>query len=357
MTIIYCDESGNSGERLIDGDQPFFILASNDYGAAEAQALLEHVRSAQAAEPKFKTLKKSPDGIRRMTHFLADPRLNRFRVIVNVFHKRFMVVTKLVDLVAETLAHNMGFDLYQRGANIAMANVLYCCMPVFCGKEPTDRFLQSFVDLIRYRTDAHARAYFAAGTMMVDSSSDDDFKTDLYPFTDPRFFDSWFDVVGKMTLEPAIPALFQHINEWGKRKNSRFRVVHDRSKPVLASQGDFQSMMALTGEQSQQIGYDRRKLHFPLRATSLEQGDSSLLPQIQVADLCAGALNHFLKCQVDGRLDDLATAVRDVGCIEWVIDAVAPSTDVTPQGLGTDSADGVNPVDAIAEYFRAKRTN
>lgn len=357
MTTIYCDESGNSGERLIDSDQPFFVLASNDYGAAEAQALLEHVRSSQAAEPKFKTLRKSPDGIRRMTNLLADPRLNRFRVVIDVYHKRFMVVTKLVDLVAETLAHDMGVDLYQRGANIAMANMLYSCMPVFCGEEPTGRFLQSFVDLMRYRTDTHAQAYFEAGRVMVESSSNEDFKRDLFPFTERRLFESWFDVVGEMTLEPAIPALFQHINEWGKRKNSRFRVVHDNSKPVLASQDDFRSMMAMTGEQSQQIGYDRRKFHFPLRATTLEQGDSSLLPQIQIADLCAGALNHFLKCQVAGHLDDLATAVRDLGCIEWVINGVAPSTDVTPQDLGTDSEDGVNPVDAIAGYFHAKSRN
>lgn len=110
-------------------------MASNDYSATEARELLQHVRSQQAAEPKFKTLRKSPDGIRRMTNFLADPRLNKFRVVVDAYHKRFMVVTKLVDLIAETLAHDMGFDLYQRGANLAMANMLHCCMPVFVARK------------------------------------------------------------------------------------------------------------------------------------------------------------------------------------------------------------------------------
>jgi len=50
---IYFDESGNSGERLIDDDQPFFMLASNDFSATEARALLEHVRSHQVAEPNI----------------------------------------------------------------------------------------------------------------------------------------------------------------------------------------------------------------------------------------------------------------------------------------------------------------
>ena len=53
-----------------------------------------------------------------------------------------------------------------------------------------------------------------------------------------------------------------------------------------------------------------------------------------------------------GRLDDLAIAIRDLGCIEWVINGVVPSTDVTPQELGTDSEDACNPFDAIANYFR-----
>jgi len=95
-----------------------FVLASNDYSAAEARELLQHVRSPQAAEPKFKTLRKSPDGIRRMTSFLADPRLNRFRVVIDAYHKQFMVVTKLVDLVAETLAHDMNGNMLRCGENI-----------------------------------------------------------------------------------------------------------------------------------------------------------------------------------------------------------------------------------------------
>jgi hypothetical protein len=67
MSIIYCDESGNSGEELFDKDQPFFVLASNDFGRAEALTLLEHLRSHQSGEPKFKTLKKTVDGVRRLT--------------------------------------------------------------------------------------------------------------------------------------------------------------------------------------------------------------------------------------------------------------------------------------------------
>lgn len=357
MSIIYCDESGNSGEKLLDKDQPFFVLASNDFGRSEALALLEHLHSHQGGEPKFKTLKKTADGVRRLTKLFTDPRLNKNRIVVDIYHKRFMVVTKMVDLITETLMHEHGEDLYQRGGNIAMSNMLYFCMPTFCGEVLTDNFLQSFVELMRKRTAAHADAFFISGKAMVDASIKEDFKQLLWLFTERRLFNDWFDGINPMALDPAIPSLFQHINEWGKRKQDRFRIIHDGSKPVLASQEIFESMMAFNGETSEVVGYDRRKFNFPLRATSLEQGDSVGYPQIQIADLCAGALNHFLKCNEKGELDELAIMIRDLCGVDWVINGVLPDTSVTPEEMGTDSDDGVNPIDSIVGYLHKKQKN
>ncbi len=358
MSIIYCDEAGNSGENLLDKDQPFFVLASNDYGRSEARALLSHVRSAQGGEPKFRTLKKTADGIRRLTRFFSDPSLDKSRVVVDIYHKRFMVVTKLVDLIAETLFHEMGEDLYRRGANIAMSNMLYHCMPVFCGDQVTEHFLRTFVDLIRWRSEDHAKAFFVAGSAMIAASSDEDFKADLGPLANPLLFHVWFDDIGENVLDPAIPALFQHIAVWGHRKTERFRIIHDKSKPVLASQENFENMMALSNEPSAFVGYDRRKFKFPLRAESLGQGDSVEYPQLQIADLCAGAINHYFKCKHAGQLDELATIIGELKCLDWGIGAVGPSTNITPEELGTTAEDGGNPIDPIAAYvFRRRRTS
>lgn len=349
MSIIYCDESGNSGEKLVDKEQPFFVLASNDFGRAEASALLEHLRSHQGGEPKFKNLKKTADGIKRLTRLYADPSLNKGRIVIDVYHKRFMVVTKLVDLIAETLLHEQGEDLYLRGGNIAMSNMLYYCMPVFCGEVPTEQFLTSFVVLMRTRTHESAAAFFDAGKEMLFACGDEKFKELLWPFTEPRLFNNWFEGINQMALEPAIPALFQHINEWGKRKKDRFRVIHDGSKPVLASQEIFENMMAMSDEASALVGYDRRKFSFPLRALTLEQGNSLEYPQIQIADLCAGAINHFLKCKEAGEIDELAAMIRDLCCVNWEITGLFPSTAVTPEELGTDAVDGINPIDPVVD--------
>ncbi|MET4579444.1 DUF3800 domain-containing protein [Ottowia thiooxydans] len=356
MTTIYCDEAGNSGANLLDPEQPCFVLASNDFSREEAESLLEHVRSAQGAEPKFTGLRKSGNGVARLIRFLADPRLSNERVVVDVFHKKFMVTTKLVDIVAETVAHEFGPDLYECGANLAMSNMLHYCMPVFCGQENTDRFLAAFVELIRRKGPTEVDNFYAAGDAMIKACTSDDFKGDLFPFVERRLFDIWFGgYLDSLALDPAIPALFQHIAAWGSRKEDRFHVVHDASKPILASQATFQDMLALTGEGSNLIGYDRRKMRFPLRALTLTQADSTLHPQLQVADLCAGITNHLHRCWIADNFDELATATRDLGRVDWTFNGVVPSPDVTPEALGTAEGEGTNAVDAIAEHLWQRR--
>lgn len=356
MTTIYCDEAGNTGANLLDLEQPFFILASNDFSEEEASALLEHVRSDQGAESKFSTLRRRPEGIARLIRFLSDPRLNKDRVCMDVFHKRYMIVTKLVDLIAETLIHKIGGDLYERGGNIAMSNLLYYCMPTFCGQERTDAFLQTFVDLIRHGPDQAKNAFYEAGRQLVNASANEGFKEDLMYFTEPALFDSWYHGFDWSALDPAIPALFHQIVVWGERKQSRFHVVHDHSKPILASADTFALMMAGPGEESRIIGTDRRKIAFPLRATSLSQGDSAAYPQPQVADLCAGAINHFYKCHIADHSDDLSKAVEALGCLDWGSNFILPQPHVTPETLGTDDSSGTNSVEEMLRYLDRKRS-
>jgi hypothetical protein len=356
MSTIYCDEAGNTGANLLDPEQPFFILASNDFSADEANALLEHVRSIQGGEPKFSTLRRRPEGVARVIRLLSDPRLNRERVSIDVYHKRYMVVTKMVDLIAETLIHDIGGDLYERGANIAMSNLLYFCMPTFCGEEKTSAFLQAFVDLIRHGPDQYKAPFYEAGRQLLSASTHEGFKEDLFYFTEPVLFDKWYLGFNWSALDPAIPALFHQILVWGRRKGHRFNVLHDHSKPILASQETFESMMAEAGEASKTMGGDRRTIEFPLRASSLSQGDSSMYPQLQVADLCAGAMNHFYKCHISGESDDLSEAVEALGCLDWGSDFLLPQPHVTPEALGTVGPTGSNAVEGITEYLLKKKS-
>lgn len=355
MNTIYCDEAGNTGANLLDPEQPMFILSSNDFSVEEANDLLEHVRGFQGGEPKFSSLRRRPEGIARIIRLLSDPRLNENRVRASVFHKRYMVVTKVVDLIMESVQHEMGHDLYRKGENIATANMLFFCMPAFCGEEVTSRFLQAFVNLIRQGPELHKDSYFAAARELVDASSSPQFKTHLAMFAAEELFPIWSEDLDWSSLDPAIPALFHQIAVWGVRKQERFHVLHDQSKPILATQAMFESMLAIPGESSHAIGPDRRKIMFPLRATSLSQGDSTQHLQLQIADLCAGALNHFYKLHIVDKEDELSIAVDALGCLEWGDTFILPQPHVTPQALDTDSMEGSNSVEAIGRYIQSRQ--
>lgn len=106
---IAFDESGNTGADLLNTDQSVFVLASVCY--TEANQLLDLVFTPQSREAKFKRLKKSRAGERRVISFLQSEFVTAERVKINVFHKRYMVVTKIVDILIETIAHRDGIDL------------------------------------------------------------------------------------------------------------------------------------------------------------------------------------------------------------------------------------------------------
>lgn len=144
---------------------------------------------------------------------------------------------------------------------------------------------------------------------------------------------------------------------WGERKPSRFHALHDHSKPILASAEVFTLMMAGPGEGSTTIGTDRRKITFPLRATSLSQGDSTVYPQLQVAYLCVGALNHFYKCHITDRSDDLSEAVEASGCLGWGSDFILPQPRVTLEALGTNESSGTNSVEEMIRYLESKSSS
>lgn len=122
MAVAF-DESGNTGADLLNQDQPVFSLASTSISSDLAHHLLGITRTAQTREVKFVRLKKTATGRRRIVELLSAPELNGDNVRTTFFHKRFMVFTKIVYILIETVAHEDDIDLYKDGANIAMSHL------------------------------------------------------------------------------------------------------------------------------------------------------------------------------------------------------------------------------------------
>lgn len=70
---IYCDESGFTGNRLLDADQPIFTFASVASNEEEAQFIVEKIikdYGIQNGEIKSGNLVKNPKGLRALDEIL-----------------------------------------------------------------------------------------------------------------------------------------------------------------------------------------------------------------------------------------------------------------------------------------------
>jgi hypothetical protein len=137
------------------------------------------------------------------------------------------------------------------------------------------------------------------------------------------------------------------VGNW--KKVDRFEIIHDYSKPVMASEQLFATLLADANVASQLIGYDRRKLLLPLRATGLRMGDSATFPQIQIADVCAGLAAYWMRAELTQSHDELSEAFVQAGGKSWIAGRIFGSTDVTPDDLETPRGDGTNPIDPFVD--------
>ena len=344
---VFFDEAGNTGAALLDSTQPVFVLASTNFTDEEAKEIISPLLSAKSEEVKFSAHRRSELGRRRLLDLISCEVLTPERVKSVVTHKRFMVVTKFIDIIEETLMHADGIDLYERGANIALSNLHYFASPVFCGEECFNEFLDSFVEMIRHRSEESKRRFFQAAKNMYDSCSHPDHKSSFAPYIyAERFIDDILDGVTYLALDPAIPSFFSHCTVWGSQLNEQFHAVHDASKPIAAEKATFEAMMDPAIE-PQLIGYDRRKFEFPLKANGITFADSRDHPALQLADVIAGSTSYWASCVASGRENGFALDLEAAGIKRFTFDALWPSPHVTPEALGTEESGGVDAVEHV----------
>jgi hypothetical protein len=348
--IVTFDEAGNSGGNLVDREQPVFVLASVALDDVEAGTIVE----ADGTDLKFARLKHSAAGQSRILEILDSDKLTDSAVVVSIFHKPFMTVTKIVDLLVEPLAYRDGVDLYEQGGNIAYSNLLYASLPALLGRNTFEDLCARFVEMVRSPSPTRCEDFFDLVDSLFRKHQQEELAGDLGVLsmtrkvaeTDAAEWDG-------SDLDPAIPAFFEHASIWTGRLGRPFRVMHDKSKPIANEQVLLEAMMS-PSETPRTIGYDRRTTNFPLTATGIDFGNSAQHAAIQLADIIAGSFFHCLRASIDGVEDAFANALTKTAVLNGPVRRVWPELKVTPEELGT-----VGPADpfvheAIAGYAASR---
>lgn len=356
---IYLDESGNTGSNLLDINQPVFSLASCKFSNHEAKTLLDLVNSKSEHEVHFKRLRRNKAGQDGLVRLMRSNLINLDNIKVNIFHKKFMITSKIVDCLIEHMMHCQGIDLYLNGRNIALSNMLYYCLYSYCSDDLVDSMYSSFVNMIKLQTKDSITEFYNFVQLVKDSSSQEPFKRDIAQIADTEaYIDGALSGIDKSALDPSIPAFFAHCVLWGDEYPKGFHLIHDDSKAIDQKKLMFAQFMDWT-QSEVELGYDRRKYKLPLRGKSLKFASSDSHLQLQVSDVIASSFAYWASGVERGETSDYLFLELNKLNLDRLIgnNKIWPTPDVTPESLGTIHDGGLNAADHTPSFLASSKPN
>lgn len=321
---VYVDESNSTGENLLDPSQPVFSIASVSVQDDLATALVDDVISQLPkgqGEPKYTALAKSGRG--RAALLRCFKKLPGGRVRFYVAHKRFMVEAKMVDLLIEPRAYKDGYNMYEDGAAVALANLMDIVGPVLGDKLAYDNMLSTFVKAVRGNSQATVDDLFVAIDGYCRTATPEWRETiGLLMYMRDEAEELIEDIArGRLRdeLDPAIPCLAALVWDVGRRIG-QFVLIHDTSKVVAKH-----ALMLLNTNKLLDPTRPGRFMS-SLPAVKIEFADSKEAHQLQLADWIAGAGRQWATEKIWKRGDRFAA---DLSMIvhEWFIGGLWPDPD------------------------------
>ena len=286
---VFCDESGNTGVDLLNAAQPVFAIASTKIATVDAYDLVSPLLRKGQVEAKYSKLKGSRPGQELLLQFFNAPIFSGDNTKVLIADKRFYLISHLVDKVMEPLAHECGVDLYAGDAHGGLTNLWFYTGANIFPQGRWDGVLAAFLKALQLRGPI-SYAYFDDTVREAFAFTPASMRDIASPLLAARgrlkeFIGAFRDLV---VFDPAVDLFTALIQLWMGETSASFDVTHDRSKPLKRNEAFLRALMT-EGVKKRLIGYGARQAELPLRIAQLTFGDSKLLPQLQVADVFAGA--------------------------------------------------------------------
>jgi hypothetical protein len=285
---IYCDESGFTGNALLDQESTFFAYASvaiNNEKATEYVNNIIQKYKLQGGELKGRNLLKSPKGQKVIAEILRN---FKGRIKVAVYNIKFNLACKFYEYIFEPALAQKNSLFYQIKFHRFISNILY--LDFVCRSEEAEKIFSDFQKLMRSLEDKELN-YLFSSSETPDMSPLDDIKTFCIHHRDTinqelnslRGTDT-----GKWILELSTSALFSILCDWGKEFN-QLKVFCDVSKPLKGNKELFDSSIGI--EDKIYIDFFQgveEPITFNL-SQEVQFVESHKFPGIQIADVAAAA--------------------------------------------------------------------
>lgn len=346
---IFFDEAGNTGDNLLDKDQPIYVLSSNDYSDAEIQQILTPLDIAKCDELHFKSLKKYTKYRNAIIDIFNHDLITSEHIKYSYVNKKYGLICNIIDKIIEPMFYDLGFNMYKKGLNLTYANGLYIAGTYHCDKDLFNRFLIDFQSLIRERTMSNIDEFYKTVDEFL--LLENEIIADIFSCiaaSKPKIID-FIDGYDKYSMDFSVSIFAVLCDCWGKQINRKFEVLHDNSKQIEHWKDHIKSMSNNNIKRTE-VGYDYRKSTYPLLIRSLTLVDSVVHKQIQFADLVSSAISYCAKVRfIDkNKHDDFVNKMFTSKLANVASWPIMPSTKITPEELGTEDDQGVDAVDFAA---------
>ncbi len=352
--IISFDESGNTGQDLLNNDQGAFILSSSNFNDDEIKILSNIFNSND--EIHFKKLKKSVKGRRQIIEFINHPLITEKNIISSVSHKEFVVYGQIIDILVETTLYHRGIDIYKGGTNIAFSNILF-----FAGqlehKILYRKMLESFITMVRTKNENSINKFYKIVNQLSKNitTTYEFFLFDLI-LESKNYISGIINSFDKYTIDVTLSSFLVICELWHAKLNSKISVLFDNSKQIEYYL-DYIEFMKNHNSERIKYGYGDRKMTFPTQISNLKLVDSNVQKSIQITDLIASSLGFMFNNKSE-KLNDFVKEIQNSKLRHLTnCHTIWFANEVSLRELGMENTDGSNPLDFLAGKMIDKNNN
>lgn len=344
---IFFDEAGNSGQNLLDSDQPIYVLVSHNFSIEETESILSPLKT-DSSEIHFNKLKKYPKYQKPIEAILNNPLINYNRIKIAYYNKKFALCAHLVDQLVETTFYNNGLEFYEGGLNIAFAQSLYLQAHLFETKSEYTELLFSFQKMIRTKDSESISLFYVKAKEIFDNIKDEGEKNFFFPILKSKdYIEEILESINKFSIDLALTSLTILSDIWYKRENVSIKIIHDDSKQVEFWKDYIIFMSKHITDEKIDVGFDERKMTFPLQIDSIEMVDSKHHIQIQLSDLIGSSFAFYAKNILLEKDDTLAKIISTTNLAKMEVHPLQPDLSFFEKEFKSGKND-INPLDFFA---------
>lgn len=345
MAVIYLDESGFTGSNLCDPEQPVFALASHCWADDEMRDVTGRFFSKFAGpDIKFSKLSKTDRGRKMVLDFLSYARERREDIRIAFAHKPFVLLCKGIDWIVQPNMERNGVNLYERGGNLAITNLIFRLTNDLAGDGYFNRLLDS---LQKYFREPGAPTFTALADVLSEKTGMPHAPASgplaeilgalYYPLLATHPDDA--ERIESANLEFAFTLAISVMHSWKKKVGMGMTLIHDATSAMSRQKRYWDALMSEEAP-ADVIGYDRRTMEFPIGISETRFEPSEDQIGIQIADVLAGAVSECMSSRLVPE-EQYSPFVRGLwDCLEgWnIAHHIWPEDKFTPEELGTTGA-------------------